>query len=300
MSALLLLGAVTAASLLAVLDTLGVERTANDLVPHTGQVLDSATTYQHHRVLLQVVAFTWDVGGDLDLARQLDARDLAKRRVRLLRGGGVHAGAYATALRAALQSRGLGLADLVPATLSDQLLNGWHLGVFPFSCLASSSGFQVFVLRLCPSALPRFRVCRTRCAPEGIRCIVDMRIRPASTSLRLGAVSRQARATTIPAAGLAGQSDDRASPRHRRGYACPDPSPAAAPCRRTTRRCRCRPSRRSSPAAQTRASRTRTRGRRGRRRHRRGRRRTARRSPVRPRSGSRPRIRDPRPPAASG
>jgi hypothetical protein len=36
---------------------------------------------------------------------------------------------------------------------------------------------------------------------------LDMRIRPASTSLRSGAVSRQARATTIPAAGLAGQSD---------------------------------------------------------------------------------------------
>src|SRR5580693_218213 len=129
-SALLLLGAVAAASLLAVLDTLGVEGTADDLVPHTGQVLHTAPTHQHHRVLLQVVAFAGNVRRDLDLTRQLHTRDLPKRRVRLLRSGGVHASAYATTLRAALQSRGLDLGDLVPATLADQLLNGWQLPAF--------------------------------------------------------------------------------------------------------------------------------------------------------------------------
>src|ERR1700747_697982 len=129
-SALLLLGAVAAASLLAGLDALGVERTADDLVPHTRQVLHTAATHQHHRVLLQVVALAWDVCGDLDLTSQLHTRDLPKRRVRLLRSGGVHTGAYATTLRAALQSRGLDLGDLVPTTLSDQLLNGWHLPAF--------------------------------------------------------------------------------------------------------------------------------------------------------------------------
>ena len=71
--------------------------------------------------------FAGDVGGDLNLAGQLHTRDLPQRRVRLLRGRGVHAGADPAALRAALEGRGLDLGDLVTATLADQLLNGWHL-----------------------------------------------------------------------------------------------------------------------------------------------------------------------------
>src|SRR6202000_1452916 len=89
MSALLLLRAVTTASLLAVADTLGVERTADDLVPDTGQVADTTATDEHDRVLLQVVPDAGDVGGDLDLAGQPDTRHLAERRVRLLRCGRV-------------------------------------------------------------------------------------------------------------------------------------------------------------------------------------------------------------------
>src|ERR1700753_138198 len=126
-SALLLFGAVTAASLLAVLDTLGVQRAPDDLVPPARTVFYSATTHQDHRVLLQVVALAGDVRRHLDLAGQLDARHLPKRRVRLLRSRGVHASAHATALRAALEVRGLDLGDLVAAPLADQLLNGWHL-----------------------------------------------------------------------------------------------------------------------------------------------------------------------------
>src|SRR5690349_23843989 len=66
MSALLLLRAVSAASLLAVADTLGVERSADDLVADAGQVLHPAAAHEHHRVLLQVVADARDVRGDLD------------------------------------------------------------------------------------------------------------------------------------------------------------------------------------------------------------------------------------------
>src|SRR3712207_5962169 len=84
MSALLLLRAVPAASLLAVADTLGVERAANDLVTHAGEVLHAATAHEHHRVLLQVVADARDVGGHLDATGEADASDLAQRRVRLL------------------------------------------------------------------------------------------------------------------------------------------------------------------------------------------------------------------------
>src|SRR5918912_3497684 len=126
MSALLLLRAVPAASLLAVADTLGVQRAADDLVADAGQVLHAATAHEHHRVLLQVVADARDVGGHLDATGEADAGDLAQRRVRLLRRRRVDARAHATALRGTLQRRGLGLLDLVLAALADQLLDRGH------------------------------------------------------------------------------------------------------------------------------------------------------------------------------
>src|SRR6266487_318562 len=126
MSALLLLRAIAAAGLLTVPNALRVERTANDLVPDAREVLDPATTHQHDRVLLQVVADSWDVGGDLYLAGQPDPGDLAERGVRLLRRGGVDARAHATALRAALQRRSLVLGNLVLPALADELLDRGH------------------------------------------------------------------------------------------------------------------------------------------------------------------------------
>src|SRR6478735_8959855 len=126
MSALLLLGAVAAASLLAVLHALGVERAADDLVADTGKVLHTAAAHEHDRVLLQVVTNARDVGRDLDAARQAHTGDLAEGGVRLLRGGGVDAGADASALRRPLQGRRLGLRHLVLAALADQLVDGGH------------------------------------------------------------------------------------------------------------------------------------------------------------------------------
>src|SRR3954452_2433887 len=126
MSALLLLRAVPAASLLAVADALGVQRAADDLVAHAREVLHTTAAHEHHRVLLEVVADTGDVGGDLDATREADAGDLAQRRVRLLRRRRVDAGAHTAALRGTLQRRGLGLLDLVLAALADQLVDRGH------------------------------------------------------------------------------------------------------------------------------------------------------------------------------
>src|SRR6478736_111278 len=132
-SALLLLGAVAAASLLTVLDALGVEGAADDLVADTGEVLHPAAANEHDRVLLEVVAHARDVSGDLDATRQAHAGDLAESGVRLLRGGGVDARADAASLGRTLQGRRLVLRHLVLAALADQLLNGGHLGGSP-SC----------------------------------------------------------------------------------------------------------------------------------------------------------------------
>src|SRR3712207_1971307 len=126
MSALLLLRAVPAASLLAVADALGVQRAADDLVAHAGEVLHPAAAHEHHRVLLQVVADARDVGGHLDATGEADASDLAQRRVRLLRRRRVDARADSATLGRTLQRRSLGLLDLVLAALADQLVDRGH------------------------------------------------------------------------------------------------------------------------------------------------------------------------------
>src|SRR5436305_2990686 len=170
MSALLLLGAVAAAGLLAVADALGVQRTADDLVTDAGQVLHTAAAHEHHRVLLQVVAHARDVGGDLDAAGEADASDLAQRRVRLLGRRRVDARAHAAALRGTLQRRGLGLLDLVLAALADQLVDRGHGWPGSPTCAGvCSSVWCVLVVLGCrsssdsgrdPLSGPRGRACR--------------------------------------------------------------------------------------------------------------------------------------------
>src|SRR4051794_23711437 len=137
MSALLLLRAVPAASLLAVLHALRVERAADDLVADTGKVLHPAAADEHDRVLLEVVTDARDVRGDLDAARQAHTGDLAEGGVGLLGGGRVDAGADAAALRAALEGGRLGLRRLVAPAVADQLLNGGH-SVVPFRSFLST------------------------------------------------------------------------------------------------------------------------------------------------------------------
>src|SRR5829696_4955187 len=87
------LGAVFGAALAAVLDTLGVEHAAQHVIAHAGQVAHAAAADQDDAVLLKVVAFAGNVADHLALVGEAHLGDLAKRRVRLLRRGGVNAGA---------------------------------------------------------------------------------------------------------------------------------------------------------------------------------------------------------------
>jgi hypothetical protein len=52
--------------LTAVLDTSGVQGSANDVVANTGKILDSSSTDEDHRVLLEVMADATDVSRDLE------------------------------------------------------------------------------------------------------------------------------------------------------------------------------------------------------------------------------------------
>src|SRR5690606_11880946 len=129
----ILLCTVAGTSLLTILNTLGIQSTANNLVATTWKVLYTTTANEHDGVFLQVVSDTWNVSGNFDATGKAHTCDLTQSRVWLLRGGGVHTGAHATAHWVALKGRGLGLDDLRRAALADQLLNSRHFRVLPLS-----------------------------------------------------------------------------------------------------------------------------------------------------------------------
>src|SRR4029077_18651858 len=120
------LGAVLGATLLALADAGTVERAAHRVIAHTREVLDAAAADQHHRVLLQVVAFAADVTGDFVAVGEPDAADLAQRRIGLLRRRGVDTRADTALLRGRTQRRHLGFFRSGPAWLPDELTCGRH------------------------------------------------------------------------------------------------------------------------------------------------------------------------------
>src|SRR5690606_36314919 len=122
----LLLGAVTGSSLLAVRHSGRIQGAPDHLVTHARQVADAATADEDDQVLLEVVTLSGDVGGHFDARRQTNAAHLPKRRVRLLRGDGVDAGAHAPALRCAGEASCLGLLLLRLPALADKLLDRRH------------------------------------------------------------------------------------------------------------------------------------------------------------------------------
>ena len=117
------LRAVAGAGLLAVVHRSAVVRTADDLVADTREVTHAAAADGDDGVLLKVVALTRDVGRNLDAVDEAHTGDLTQGRVRLLGGGGEHAGAHAALLRVVLQRRVLGLRGLGLAALEDQLVD---------------------------------------------------------------------------------------------------------------------------------------------------------------------------------
>src|SRR6059058_3567786 len=125
------LRAILRTALLAVLDALGIEDAAEDVVANAGQVLDAAAADHDHRVLLKVMALTRDVADHFEAVGQAHLGDLTKRRVRLLRGRGVDARANAALLRRLLQRRHL-LARLLHRTrFCDQLVDRRHVSLHP-------------------------------------------------------------------------------------------------------------------------------------------------------------------------
>src|SRR5580704_2684051 len=73
-----LLGPVLGAALAAFLHANRIQGTAHHVITDARQVLYPATAYQHHRMLLEVMAHSRNVGGDFVTIGQPHARDLAQ------------------------------------------------------------------------------------------------------------------------------------------------------------------------------------------------------------------------------
>ncbi|ALP42202.1 hypothetical protein WL1483_2783 [Aeromonas schubertii] len=103
-----------------------VQSTTNGVITHTRQVLNTTAADQNNRVLLQVVTFTTDVGGDFETVGQTHTANFTQSGVRLLRGGGVYTGAHATLLRARFQCRNVAFIHVLDTRLANQLVNSCH------------------------------------------------------------------------------------------------------------------------------------------------------------------------------
>src|SRR5688572_15444153 len=89
-------------TLLASLHANGVEPAADDVIADAGKMRHTAVADQYQRELLEVVTVAGDVGRDREPVGEPDARDLAKRGIRLLRRLREHADTHAALLRADL------------------------------------------------------------------------------------------------------------------------------------------------------------------------------------------------------
>src|SRR5579883_288474 len=122
-------GAILGTALLAVFDALRIEDAAENVISHTGQILDAAATDHDHGVFLKVVALAGNVADHLKPIGEAHLGDLAEGRVRLLRRRGVYARAHTALLRRLLQRRNLLARFLYDARTCDQLVDRRHVSL---------------------------------------------------------------------------------------------------------------------------------------------------------------------------
>ena len=128
MSTLLLgsLGSVLGASLGSTVHPQRVVAATNNVVPDAGKVTDSAATNQNDRVLLKVVSFAADIGGDFLAIREANTSDLSKCRVWLLRSHCADLQAHASFLRTCRKVTDIGLGLRASSGLANELVDRGH------------------------------------------------------------------------------------------------------------------------------------------------------------------------------
>jgi hypothetical protein len=105
---------------------LSIENAANDVVTNARKIFYPATADENNRVLLEVVTDSRNVRRNFVTIREANTGNFTEGRVRLLWSCRVNACANSATLRAARESRRLGLALLNSALLADQLIDRRH------------------------------------------------------------------------------------------------------------------------------------------------------------------------------
>ena len=145
-----LLGCACLGSLCAVLGTgltslgnaLSIKCSSDDVVTHTGEILNSSASDENNRVLLKVMTDTGDISCHFVSVSELDSGDLSHCGVRLLRCSRSYRCAYSSFLRRAEVDRYLllGIVALLKcgsrgflfentSALAYQLIKGWHSSI---------------------------------------------------------------------------------------------------------------------------------------------------------------------------
>ena len=134
-----LLCSVQGTALITVVNTCAVERTADNVVTNTRQILNTSASDHDNTVFLQVMTYTGNICCHFHTVGQTNTGVLTKSRVRLLRCHRAYTCADASLLRAAqfrrpllqrveptVQRRRLGLVNLVGTAFAYQLMYCWH------------------------------------------------------------------------------------------------------------------------------------------------------------------------------
>jgi len=69
------------------------------MIPNAGEILHPPATDQHNGMLLEVMPYPGDIGGDLISVRQADSGNFSQSGVGLLGSGSVHPDANPSPLR---------------------------------------------------------------------------------------------------------------------------------------------------------------------------------------------------------
>jgi hypothetical protein len=133
-------GAILRAPLFAIGNSHRIERAANHVVAHAGQILNTATANQNDRMFLQVMTNAGNVGRDFNSISQSNSCHLAQRRVWLLGCLRIDARTNATLLRRTLERRAGGLILDCLATLANKLIYCGHVFLSLFFPLATARG----------------------------------------------------------------------------------------------------------------------------------------------------------------
>ena len=125
--------------MLPVLDAEALKGASDDVVTDTREVTDVAASDEDHLVLLEVMTFAADVGGDFIAVGETDSGVLSGGRVRLLGGHRTDTGANTLLLRgrdllfplveripSLAQGRRLGLVDRLLSLVSHELVDCRH------------------------------------------------------------------------------------------------------------------------------------------------------------------------------